>query len=823
MTQQTTSRRTAARGVINVSDPAVATRIRFMGLTEEDLGVVASWREACEDGLEELVDRFYAHILANPDTKSIIDANTTVARQRPILTRYIQTLFTGRIDDDYVAMRDKVGRVHDRIDLDSNWYIAMYGVIRAVLDESVAKAGATPEENQEFISSFTKLAQFDMALTITALTDSRGERARQTGEAFQRDLDAIGKSAAIIEFDPDGTIRHANPLFFQVMGYSLGEVKGQHHSMFVGSAERMSVEYRGFWDSLARGQAQSGEFRRFAQDGSEVWLQANYNPVFDEDGRVCKVVKVATDITVDKLRNADYRGQIEGISNSQAVISFHPDGTIIEANDNFCGAIGYRLDEIRGQHHSMFVETEFRNSPAYGQFWQALARGEAQTGDFKRIGKGGRVIWINASYTPIRDVDGNVFKVVKYATDITETKDTVNELNRLIAAAKEGQLDVRAGTQGVSGDNLTMRTNINEMLDAIAQPIHEISGVLERVANKDLTAVVEGVYAGAMDELKQSVNAAIAQLHQSMDQVSESTRQVASAADQIAASSQSVAQGASEQASALEETSASLEEMSQQTKQNADNTLQAKALASSTQDIAKGGSAAMGRMLDAMGRIKKSAEDTSAIIKDINEIAFQTNLLALNAAVEAARAGDAGRGFAVVAEEVRNLALRAKEAANKTESLIAQSAKLADEGGKISGEVSVSLDEIMSSVGKVTDIVTEIAAASEEQARGIDQVNRAVTEMDKVTQRAAANSEESSSAAEELAGQAQELTSMVGDFQLNGQQPLRYTPDVPVAPRGVTRTNGSGYPAPRKVAPKKVVNGSAAMFPLDDDEALAQF
>ena len=700
MTQQTTSRRTAARGVINVSDPAVATRIRFMGLTEEDLGVVASWREACEDGLEELVDRFYAHILANPDTKSIIDANTTVARQRPILTRYIQTLFTGRIDDAFVAMRDKVGRVHDRIDLDSNWYIAMYGVIRAVLDEAVAKGGATPEENQEFISAFTKLSQFDMALTITALTDSRGKRAKEAGEAFQRDLDAIGKSAAIIEFDPDGTIRHANPLFFQVMGYSNAEIKGQHHSMFVTPDERASSEYRSFWDSLARGQAQTGEFQRTTQHGRNVWLQAAYNPVVGSDGRVVKVVKVAT--------------------------------------------------------------------------------------------------------------------------DITETKDTVTELNRLIAAAKEGQLDVRAGTQGVSGDNLSMRKNINEMLDAIAQPIHEISGVLERVANKDLTAVVDGDYAGAMDELKQSVNAAIAQLHQSMDQVSESTRQVASAADQIAASSQSVAQGASEQASALEETSASLEEMSQQTKQNADNTLQAKALASNTQEIAKGGSAAMGRMLDAMGRIKKSAEDTSAIIKDINEIAFQTNLLALNAAVEAARAGDAGRGFAVVAEEVRNLALRAKEAANKTESLIAQSAKLADEGGQISGEVSVSLDEIMSSVGKVTDIVTEIAAASEEQARGIDQVNRAVTEMDKVTQRAAANSEESSSAAEELAGQAQELTSMVGDFQLNGQQPLRYTPET-VAPRGVTRTNGSGYPAPRKAAPKKVVNGSAAMFPLDDDEALAQF
>jgi methyl-accepting chemotaxis protein len=274
--------------------------------------------------------------------------------------------------------------------------------------------------------------------------------------------------------------------------------------------------------------------------------------------------------------------------------------------------------------------------------------------------------------------------------------------------------------------------------------------------------------------------------------------------------------------------------MAGQIKQNAENTQAGKALAKGTVDVAKKGNEAMLGMIEAMKKIKRSSEDTSAIIKDINEIAFQTNLLALNAAVEAARAGDAGRGFAVVAEEVRNLALRAKEAANKTEKLIAQSAKLADEGGGISGEVGKNLNEIVSSVGKVTDLVNEIAAASEEQSKGITQVNVAVAQMDKVVQQSAANSEESASAAEELSSQAQELASTVGRFQLargdkgenavrqpHQQQPQQHQqqPQLPQAraanvmkPQAAKGGNGKSKPPMAK-----------QLIPLDDVEVLARF
>ena len=327
----------------------------------------------------------------------------------------------------------------------------------------------------------------------------------------------------------------------------------------------------------------------------------------------------------------------------------------------------------------------------------------------------------------------------------------------------------RAEASRHRGEYRRIVEGINATLDAIVAPINEAAAVLERLANYDLRARMQGESAGDFAKIKDSLNRTAEGLHEAIAQVNEAVGQVAAAAEQIAATSQAVAQGASEQASSLEETSSALEQMTGQTKQNADNTQQARAVAKSTRELAEKGGAAMGQMVAAMANIRKSAEDTSAIIKDINEIAFQTNLLALNAAVEAARAGDVGRGFAVVAEEVRNLALRAKEAANKTEGLIAQSAKLANQGGTISGDVNENLAKIVDSIGKVADFVDEIAVASEEQAKGIAQVNRAVAEMDKVVQQSAASSEESSSAAEELSSQSQELAGMVGRFRLSGE------------------------------------------------------
>jgi methyl-accepting chemotaxis protein len=391
------------------------------------------------------------------------------------------------------------------------------------------------------------------------------------------------------------------------------------------------------------------------------------------------------------------------------------------------------------------------------------------------------------------------------------------DVNTLAAAGVAGELRTRADAAHHHGEYRHIVEGMNATLDAIVTPINEAAAVLDRLADYDLCARMEGESVGDFAKIKESLNRTAEGLHEAIAQVSKAASQVAVAAEQIAAGSQSVAQGTSEQASALEETSSALEQMTGQTQQNADNTHHARAVAKSTRELAQKGGAAMGQMVEAMAHIRQSAEGTSAIIKDINEIAFQTNLLALNAAVEAARAGDAGRGFAVVAEEVRNLALRAKEAANKTESLIAQSAKLAQEGGTISGEVNENLSKIVDSIGKVADFVDEVALASDEQAKGITQVNKAVAEMDKAVQQAAAVSEESSSAAEELASQSQELSAMVGRFRLSAKaahsQPAKVV-RMPSKPKAKVAVAGAG-PWQKQLAER--------LIPLDEDEALGEF
>jgi methyl-accepting chemotaxis protein len=267
---------------------------------------------------------------------------------------------------------------------------------------------------------------------------------------------AIRKSQAVIEFSMDGTVLDANDNFLKALGYRLEEIKGQHHSMFVEPAYKQSSEYREFWAALNRGEYQAAEYKRIGKGGKEVWIQASYNPILDPDGKPFKVVKFATDMTEQKLRNADYMGQIAAISKSQAVIEFKMDGTVLSANDNFLKALGYTLDEIKGRHHSMFVDEAFRQSYEYKEFWAALNRGEYQAAEYKRIGKGGKEVWIQASYNPIMDLNGKPFKVVKYATDITPQKLALNAMLAdaalLTKAAVEGKLATRADATKHQGD-----------------------------------------------------------------------------------------------------------------------------------------------------------------------------------------------------------------------------------------------------------------------------------------------------------------------------------------------------------------------------------
>jgi len=290
-------------------------------------------------------------------------------------------------------------------------------------------------------------------------------------------VEALNRSQAVIEFKTDGTILTANENFLAALGYKLEEIQGRHHSMFVDAKERDSAEYRRFWDALKRGEFQVAEYKRIAKGGREIWIQASYNPIKGLDGLPFKVIKFATDVTERKMREADARGQIDAIGKSQAVIEFNLDGTIITANDNFLQTLGYRLDEIQGRHHSMFVEEKERQSPAYRAFWEALKRGEFQAAQYKRIGKGGKEIWIEASYNPIFDLSGKPFKVVKFATDITRKTilqreidhdlgviaSAIQKANEQVTGAASASEQTSANVQAVAAGAEELQTSISEI------------------------------------------------------------------------------------------------------------------------------------------------------------------------------------------------------------------------------------------------------------------------------------------------------------------------------------------------------------------------
>ncbi len=270
-------------------------------------------------------------------------------------------------------------------------------------------------------------------------------------------ITAIGKSQAVVELGMDGKILTANDNFLKAFGYALlNEVQGRHHSMFVEAGERSGAAYRDFWARLNRGEAQSAEYRRIGKDGREVWLQASYNPVLDAKGKPAKVIEVATDITARKLEALENADQLAAIERAQAVASFKPDGTIIAANDKFLKAMGYTLGEVRGKHAGIFVEASERAGAAYREFWAKLNRGEAQSAEYKRIGKGGKEVWIQASYIPILDLKGKTIKIVEYVTMIEPAAAASEEMSASVQEAPVSMVE-QAEEQSLSMNRLESR------------------------------------------------------------------------------------------------------------------------------------------------------------------------------------------------------------------------------------------------------------------------------------------------------------------------------------------------------------------------------
>jgi methyl-accepting chemotaxis protein len=630
------------------------------------------------------------------------------------------------------------------------------------------------------------------------------EQKRRTAD-FEGQLGAIGKSQAVIEFALDGKILSANENFLNTVGYSLDEIKGQHHSMFAEPHFRDSVEYRLFWEKLGRGEYDAGQYKRIAKGGKEIWIQASYNPILDMNGKPFKVVKYATDITEQKLRNADFEGQLGAIGKSQAVIEFTLDGKILTANENFLKTVGYSIEEIRGQHHSMFADANYKVSAEYRLFWEKLERGEYDAGQYRRLGKGGKEIWIQASYNPILDMNGKPFKVVKYATDITGDKEIEAGIRDIVEAAVSGDFTRRIALEGKVSSLSKVGEAVNTLSGTVAAALDDLIKMLSALAEGDLTQRIENEYHGSFGTLKNDANTMAERIGGTITDIIAAAREVTNASAEISTSTTDLSQRTEEQAASLEETSASMEEISSTVKKNAENAQQANQRATGTREVADRGGQVVAKAVEAMARIEDSSRKIADIIGVIDEIARQTNLLALNAAVEAARAGDAGRGFAVVASEVRSLAQRSSQAAKDIKDLITNSSGQVKDGVDLVNKAGASLHEIVDSIKQVAEIVSDIAAASVEQSTGIEQVNKALAQMDEVTQQNSALVEENAATAKTLEQQAKSMDSRVSFFKVgDGSEevateivkPLRAAkPDARVsrqkAPVPARRANGA--------------------------------
>ena len=549
------------------------------------------------------------------------------------------------------------------------------------------------------------------------------------GGDAKRTLEAIGRTLAIAEFDPAGKIIAANSKFCALFGYDFAEIKGRPHSLFVEPEVVKSPAYKEFWSKLGRGEADAREYKRISKEGKTIWLQASYSPVVSRSGTVLKVVTVATDITAAKLTATEGAGRLAGISRVQVIVEYSLDAKIVDVNENFVKKTGVAREKAVGMEHRQLVDPAYAQSSEYQEFWARLRRGEHIAETVKRVGEGGKELWIEASYNPIYDLDGRVAKIVNFVNDVT---DRVGAVNRIAAG-------------------------------------------LSRLAEGDLEQRIDVTFIPTLDQLRVDFNKSLETLEESMVAISANAQTLRAGVGEITTAADDLSRRTEQQASSLQETAAALEQITSTVRRTAEGAKHARDVVSTAKvDADKSGQVVRGAM-DAMAGIEKSSKQISQIIGVIDEIAFQTNLLALNAGVEAARAGEAGRGFAVVASEVRALAQRSAEAAKEIKGLISASTAQVDQGVTLVRQTGDALDRIVAQVVEINSVITDIAASAHEQASGLQEVNATVGEMDKVTQQNAAMVEQTTAASHALSQGTEELAQLIDRFSIRrpADEPIR--------------------------------------------------
>jgi len=540
-------------------------------------------------------------------------------------------------------------------------------------------------------------------------------------------LAALEQVQAVIEFDLDGRVQRANRLFLDLMGYSAPEVQGQHHRMFCPTEVTASAAYHALWEDLRAGQVREEVFLRVTKAGQPVWLQASYNPVRDAEGRTVGVVKLATDITAQRIQQADFEGKIAAIHRVQAVIEFDLVGHVLDANTNFLNTFGYQRQEVLGRHHRMFCQPGFVSSTEYANFWERLGRGEFIAGRFRRLSKDGQEIWLQASYNPILDAAGKPYKIAKFAFDITHdmhsAAETKGKIDAIGLSQAVSEFDMAGNVLGANPNFLrTMGYTLGEIRDQHHSMFCE-PGLVQSQTYRDFWADLgEGKFQSARYRRigKHGAEVWIQATYNPILDVDGRPYKVVKYAIDITVQVQrerAVAQKVQDITTVLRAMSASIQQLARSAVRSTEQ-------AELTQREAREGSGLVQRSREANLAIERSSSDIHEIADTISDISSQTHLLAFNAAIEAARAGEQGVGFSVVADEVRKLAEKSSLAAREIAKLIHQTVGRVAEGSRLSEEVDAAFSRILGAVENTTRSIGEIRTATEAQEHSTQDVAR---------------------------------------------------------------------------------------------------
>lgn len=558
-------------------------------------------------------------------------------------------------------------------------------------------------------------------ILYTAFVRNIDEEVKQRRMVELLSLVANETDNSVVITDADGKTEYVNQGFTKLTGYDMNDILGKKPGDVLQGPETDPEAKRQIREALDAKRPIYIEILNYAKDGTKYWISLAINPVFDADGNVKQFVSIQANVTDTKLRALEFTYKLDAISRASVVAEFSTDGYLEECNELFLSGMGFRDEsEAKRTHWQSLLHDDFVKSPEFNQFNSNMSKGNFVSDDFKFKRADGQVAWLNGSFNPIKNTSGELTKIVFFGTDVSARK---------------------TGTE-------------------------QLAVALQQLEQGDLTSRVDGDFGAELNFVKDSLNASMNHLQQTVDSILQLADQVNHGTREIASGNNQLNDRTIQQASSLEETAASMEEMTSTIRQSAENADQAAHTVRKTNELAQTGQAVVKNTVNAMEEISSSSKKISDITSTIDEIAFQTNLLALNAAVEAARAGEHGKGFAVVASEVRNLAQRSATSAKEINSLINDSIAKVEVGVKTAGESGETLEKIVSAVLDVSTQVEDIMEAAKQQEAGISQINAAITQMESMTQENAALVEEAASASQMMQDQVSEMRSDLSFFRI---------------------------------------------------------